>query len=254
MTDLNAISHHLYNPYPPDLLRWEVSAQSDGGRRILVQPCIPVSHLEERLNQFAPGWTKNFQTIEPETVVRCDLTVCGITRIGLGSGSHPQEVKTRQAFVQACQAFGVGRYLRYFRAVWVSSDKAQALPDGTLVVDVSIPDWAKPGGTGCPPAASEKTEPQEADSQEAAPMQKPAKRASLLDFANQPPKTRPLDTDIASAYELKVYGDLYLKAKLAGADLSFLNVIIPPITVGELRRRYAALNRIYKDHMEKKGG
>ncbi len=250
MPDINTISPELYEPFPPDLLRWRVVAQTDGGKKVQVIPYIAIQHLEDRLNLHAPGWLKSFTVIEPDLVVRCELTVCGVTRIGLGSGDRSQDAKTYQAFVQACQAFGVGRYLRYITAAWVSREKVHTHPDGTLIVDVPIPAWAMPGGGGRPPAASEKVsigEPAVAEKLE------PKKQVSMLDFVNQPPKTIPLDTDFASAYELKIYGDLYLKAKLAGADLSSLNVIIPPITVGELRRRYRTLNKLYKEHMEKKG-
>lgn len=250
MTDLNTISPDLYEPFLPDLLRWQVVAHTDGGKKVQVIPYIAVQHLEDRLNLHAPGWSKSFTVIEPDMVVRCELTVCGVTRIGLGSGDRSQDAKTYQAFVQACQAFGVGRYLRYMKAVWVSRERVQANPDGTLIVDVSIPAWALPGGGGRPSAVAEKAsvgEPAVAEKPE------PTGRVSALDFVNQLPKTRPLDTDFASAYELKIYGDLYLKAKLSGVDLSSLNVIIPPIAVGELRRRYSALNKLYQEHTRKKG-
>lgn len=251
--DLNAISPDLYNPFPPDLIRWEIVTQTDGGKQVLTTPYVAVEYFEDRLNQYAPGWTREYETIAPEMVVRCELTVCGVTRIGLGSGDRAQEAKTRQAFIQACQSFGVGRYLRYLPTTWVSSDKVHAHLDGTFVVDTNIPSWAKPGGAGRPSNTKENPASETACTPE---KQEPviAKRVSLLSFANQPPKTRPLDTDFANAYELKVYGDLYLKAQLAGVDLSYINVIIPPITVGELRRRYSTLNKLYQSHLEKKGG
>ncbi len=244
MTDLNAILPELSDPFPLDFLRWEPVRYLDGGQQVLISPYVATAHYEDRLSQLAPGWTKDIQMVKPEMVARCELTVCDVTRIGLGSGDYPENVKIYKSFVQACQSFGLGRYLRYLQAAWVRSEQIHAQDDGTYVVDMKTPSWAHPGGEGYPTKNTE--------TQRTAILVAKAKVPALA-FANQPPQTRLLDIDIAGAYELKVYGDLYLKAKLAGVDLSFINVIVAPITVGELRRRYASLNKMYQTHMEQKG-
>lgn len=90
---------------------------------------VPWQTIRERLDEAAPGWSCTYsdplKLLDGETVIRCRLTIEGITREGVGvayaaefndSGKRkgigsPVESAIADAFKNAAEQFGVAAYL-----------------------------------------------------------------------------------------------------------------------------------------------
>lgn len=83
---------------------------------------IPHQAIRDRLNEICPGeWSTEYEgphLIDGEPIYHCRLTICGITRTGIGDKSNePSPYGTsaqrafRKAFVDAAEQFGIGAYL-----------------------------------------------------------------------------------------------------------------------------------------------
>lgn len=83
---------------------------------------IPHQAIRDRLNEICPGeWSTTYEgphLIDGEPIYHCRLTICGITRTGIGDKSNePSPYGTsaqrafRKAFVDAAEQFGIGAYL-----------------------------------------------------------------------------------------------------------------------------------------------
>lgn len=84
-----------------------------------------VSHTEilDRLNQVCPGeWSTEYTLshVEPDgsPIYLCKLTICGVTKTGIGDKSNeqstfgtPAQRAFRKAFTDACEQFGIAAYL-----------------------------------------------------------------------------------------------------------------------------------------------
>jgi hypothetical protein len=83
---------------------------------------IPHQAIRDRLNELCPGdWSTSYEgphIIDGEPVYHCRLTICGVTRTGIGDKSNePSPYGTaaqrafRKAFTDAAEQFGIGAYL-----------------------------------------------------------------------------------------------------------------------------------------------
>ncbi len=83
---------------------------------------LPHQVIRDRLNELCPGeWSTDYslaQVIDGEPVYLCKLTICGVTRTGIGDKSNePSPYGTsaqrafRKAFTDAAEQFGIGAYL-----------------------------------------------------------------------------------------------------------------------------------------------
>jgi hypothetical protein len=83
-----------------------------------------ISHqtIRDRLNEICPGqWSSAYDgphMIDGEPIYHCRLTICGVTRTGIGDKSNePSPYGTaaqrafRKAFTDAAEQFGIGAYL-----------------------------------------------------------------------------------------------------------------------------------------------
>jgi len=83
-----------------------------------------ISHqtIRDRLNEVCPGhWSSAYDgphIIDGEPIYHCRLTICGVTRTGIGDKSNePSPYGTaaqrafRKAFTDAAEQFGIGAYL-----------------------------------------------------------------------------------------------------------------------------------------------
>jgi len=83
-----------------------------------------ISHqtIRDRLNEVCPGqWSTDYDgphMIDGEPIYHCRLTICGVTRTGIGDKSNePSPYGTaaqrafRKAFTDAAEQFGIGAYL-----------------------------------------------------------------------------------------------------------------------------------------------
>lgn len=84
---------------------------------------IPWQRIRKRLNDVCPDWSVSYSDpiiVGDFVVVRCQLTVCGITREGVGNDKAYSEKKTygtpveraiADSFKNAAEQFGIGAYL-----------------------------------------------------------------------------------------------------------------------------------------------
>jgi hypothetical protein len=145
------IIYVLCDPFHPSLVEWKPQAVSKDGKRALAVPYIDARHYQHRLDQVSPGWHSAYEFIKPDgSLVRCRLTVAGVTREEVGE-SDPSDNNTAtsavaQSFKRACTAFGVGRYLYFLPQSWCEYDSQSR----RIVKPPVLPTWAKPGGGGYP--------------------------------------------------------------------------------------------------------
>jgi hypothetical protein len=154
-TDLDAIAKALAEPFKPEQLKWKPQVVKDG--RALALPYVSASDVQNRLDRVLgiAGWRDEYAVLEGGAVM-CTLSIRlngeWIAKQDVGSPSEqPDEGdRTKAAFsdsLKRCAAkWGVGRYLRYLRAVWVEYDASQKRLN--LAQVPSLPKWAVP-----PPAA-----------------------------------------------------------------------------------------------------
>jgi hypothetical protein len=84
---------------------------------------IPHQAIRDRLNQVCPGeWSTEYDgphlTETGDPIYHCRLTICGITRTGIGDKSNEPSLygtaaqrAFRKAFVDSAEMFGIGEYL-----------------------------------------------------------------------------------------------------------------------------------------------
>jgi len=249
----------LSNPFPLDVVMasWTVIEVAPGGQKVFVIPIVGAQHYEARLDAAAPGWTKSFEVIDPyDPYIRCALTINGTTYDGIGDATPSDETfegKQKRAFIRACQAAGVGKYLQFIQGAWVPYDK-----EANRITPPRLPGWALPGGCGYPEnapgsprqpkMASDKNLRKPANSTQAQSrtMESPAGSRPAVNHPArlaQSPATAEKQPDDAIANEqaMKAWSDLVQKAHQAG--ITDIEPVPPQIQVGELRQRYAALKK-----------
>jgi hypothetical protein len=83
---------------------------------------LPHQVIRDRLNEICPGeWSTTYDgphLIDGEPIYHCHLTICNVTRIGIGDKSNEQssygtaaQRAFRKAFTDAAEQFGIGAYL-----------------------------------------------------------------------------------------------------------------------------------------------
>lgn len=151
----------LQVPFEPFLIEWRVTNTAGDKARGQVIPYADQRAYIDRLNAlFTPaGWTRkytihtspNFQRSKDQKTVAKIVVTCELTIFGVGSHSATGEEWSddenaatsaeAQAFKRSASCLGLGRYLYYFRGIWVDLDsrkRPKKLP--------SLPLWATPEG------------------------------------------------------------------------------------------------------------
>jgi len=267
----------LSDPFPYENVSWVVVETAPGGQKVFVIPHVIAHHYKARLDAAAPGWNADYEVIDPDDpYIRCILTIEGVKREGIGDVLASDDSfagKQDRAFIRACQGFGLGKYLQFISGIWVDYDK-----EIHKITPPNLPAWALPGGCGYPanvpgkrqPPQLPKTtpdknlqkpanfqQPQSATIQNSAksrantsapvsPLKQSPQPEKAQSTQPKPAQTPPAadkqpDDAIANAQALKAWSDLALKAHLAG--ITNIESVRPPIQVGELRKRYAALKK-----------
>jgi len=211
------------DPFPGDAVRWVV-AQVDGARAFTV-PYVFAQQYKDRLDSVFPGWKIYWETFDLEGL-RCRLEIEGVVHEGTAlpeeSDGLDNNFQADKAFIRACQQFGLGRYLQYLPCRWVDYD-----PVAQKVISSAppLPAWALPGGKGYPPNLPGKLK--HAYSQQREPVNAQARLEKQGDH------------EIANSQALDAWEVLFSKAREAG--ISEIEPVVPPIRVGDLRKRYKEL-------------
>ena len=158
---LERIIAELQVPFEPRLIEWRVTNTAKDKARGQVIPYADQRAYTDRLNALVTpaGWTRkyavhtsaNFERSKDQKTVAKILVTCELTIFGVGSHSATGEAwgddenasttAEAQAFKRAAACFGLGRYLYYFRGIWVDLDarkRPKKLPQ--------LPSWATPEG------------------------------------------------------------------------------------------------------------
>lgn len=159
--EIKQYTTELEVPFEPRVIEWRVTNTSYDKTRGQIIPYADQRAYSDRLNAlFTPaGWTRrytihtspNFQRSKDQRIVAKVLVTCELTIFGIGMHSATGEEwaddenagtsAEAQAFKRACCCFGLGRYLYYFRGVWVDLDQhrhPRCIP--------ALPEWATPAG------------------------------------------------------------------------------------------------------------
>jgi hypothetical protein len=158
---LERIVTELQVPFEPSLIEWRVTNTANDKARGQVIPYADQRAYTDRLNALVTpaGWTRkytvhtspNFQRGKDQKTVAKVLLTCELTVFGVGSHSATGEAWSddenastsaeAQAFKRAAACLGLGRYLYYFRGIWVDLDgrrRPKRVP--------KLPLWATPEG------------------------------------------------------------------------------------------------------------
>src|SRR5690348_16942522 len=158
---LDVIIAELAVPFEPSLIEWRVTNTTKDKARGQVIPYADQRAYIDRLNALVSpaGWTRkyavhtsaNFERSKDQKTIAKVLVTCELTIFGVGSHSATGEAWSdddnastsaeAQAFKRAAACFGLGRYLYYFRGIWVDLDarkRPKKLP--------KVPSWATPEG------------------------------------------------------------------------------------------------------------
>jgi hypothetical protein len=115
--DIQAILNELKQPFPATDHKERVLP--GGGRWFF----LPWQKIRARLDQIAPEWQTAYSDpviVGDYVIVRCRLTIAGITREGVGNDHAYPEKQTygtpieraiADAFKNAAEQFGIGAYL-----------------------------------------------------------------------------------------------------------------------------------------------
>jgi hypothetical protein len=148
-------------PFDESAIEWRVTNTAKGEQRGQVVPYANARAYTDRLNSLLTpaGWTRkytvntsaNFERAKDKKVVAKVLVTCELTIFGVGSHSATGEefadnenaltAAEAQAFKRAAACFGLGRYLYYFKGVWVDLDERKR-PKSTP----RLFGWATPQG------------------------------------------------------------------------------------------------------------
>ncbi|HKR85195.1 MAG TPA: Rad52/Rad22 family DNA repair protein, partial [Terriglobales bacterium] len=156
---LATIIAELAVPFAPSLIEWRVTNTTKDKARGQVIPYADQRAYIDRLTALVTpaGWTRkysvhtsaNFERSKDQKTIAKVLVTCELTIFGIGSHSATGEAWSddenastsaeAQAFKRAAACFGLGRYLYYFRGIWVDLDahkRPKKLP--------KLPLWATP--------------------------------------------------------------------------------------------------------------
>jgi hypothetical protein len=159
--EIEQYTSELETPFDTRVIEWRVTNCNQQKTRGQVIPYADQRAYTDRLNAlFTPaGWTRrytihtsaNFERSKDQKIVAKVLVMCELTIFGVGAHSATGEEwadnenagtsAEAQAFKRACCCFGLGRYLYYFRGVWVDLDQhryPRSVP--------ALPKWATRAG------------------------------------------------------------------------------------------------------------
>jgi len=132
------ILDELAEPFPPDVIEFKPGATTGDKKKALALAYVEVRHYFDRLNQVVgANWADQYLFINTTgEIIKCDLTICGVTRCDIGE-KNSDDVNTAtsaiaQSFKRACVKFGLGRHLYAVESVWVPYDaqRKQFTTDG----------------------------------------------------------------------------------------------------------------------------
>lgn len=243
--ELESLFVLLADPFPEELVEWQVIDLSKDKLHAFVIPFVNPRHYQDRLNAIVPGWENHIDFVLPDCqLARYRLVIQGISREGIGEDlpNDPSsfEGKINRAMIRACQAFGLGKYLLFIIGCWIEYDPKEK----RILIPPSLAAWARPGGAGAPANAIGKIL-GEMPIRNQRPFQATTTSPMQSKTEKQP------DDAIASGTALEAYGALVLKATQAGVEGS--QPVVPPISVGELRKRYAEVRSLLAQ-AQKAGG
>ena len=240
--------HRLAAPFPPDWVEWSVIETSESSHQAFVIPFVDAPYYENILNRLTPDWKHQVTVVDSVPCIQ--ITIRGVRREGKGDllpGDRSPEGGQKQAFIRACQSFGLGKYLQYLRGVWVDYD-----PEKKAILSTpSLPAWALPGGAGLPANVPGKCQGDQSKKFQSV-SASTGLHAGGVDGRTSSPQVFPPKAPehaVANAQALQAWGSLFREAKRAG--ISDIQVVIPPISVGDLRRRYCALRARLVQQQEK---
>lgn len=126
---LGKIAGELAAPFPLEVIELKPGATTQDKSRCLAMPYADLRAYEHRLDEAAgvENWSTTYQMTARGVV--CALTICGVTKSGIGdypadAGDENAATSAQaQAFKRACSAFGLGRYLYELAPLWCAYDK-----------------------------------------------------------------------------------------------------------------------------------
>ena len=110
---------HLRRPFSPEAIRFKVQTSTGGENPT---GAIIVAHIDarlvvERLNAVVGGWWEDEYEGAGQNLMRCRLTVFGVTRLGMGSAPDGKALVS-DALKRAAVPFGIGVSVYALPQMW----------------------------------------------------------------------------------------------------------------------------------------
>lgn len=117
----------LIQPFAADVIEWKPGATTKDKTSALGLAYVDLRRYFDRLDAVAPGdWSDDYDVLGDGTIVKCRLTIAGVTRCDVGQKDEADQNTTTgaaaQAFKRACAKFGLGRHLYDMPQVWAEFD------------------------------------------------------------------------------------------------------------------------------------
>lgn len=117
----------LARPFPADAIDWKPGATNSDKTKALALAYVDLRRYFDRLDEIAPGdWADDYDVLADGTIVKCRLSIAGVTRCDVGQKDESDQNTTTaaaaQAFKRVCAKFGLGRHLYDMPQIWADYD------------------------------------------------------------------------------------------------------------------------------------
>lgn len=130
-------------------------------KKQLFLPYVGEEEINLRLSEVDPGWTFTIDHVEAREnhyAVYATLTVCGVSRQGVGTGKHfkddeiAEKGATTDALKRTARLFGIGAYLKRSTSLWVDSSQPQWKQEQAAMA--KLRQWLTSGDNATPSSSS----------------------------------------------------------------------------------------------------
>ena len=169
----------LSEPFPPEDIEWYVGTTTQDKSKGMAIPFITNRAVMDRLDEVCgvDGWKNEYRFLKERTITNKDGEVvstassqlCGISVwsedhqewITKWDGAEDSDIEAikgglSSAMKRAAVQFGIGRYLYKLDTLWVPIEPKGRSYEISPAIEIILPQWALPGGTGRPDGQNRK--------------------------------------------------------------------------------------------------
>ena len=169
----------LSEPFPPEDIEWYVGSTTGDKSKGMAIPFITNRAVMDRLDEVCgiDGWKNEYRFLKERAITNRDGEIvstsssqlCGISVwsedhqewITKWDGAEDSDIEAikgglSSAMKRAAVQFGIGRYLYKLDTLWVPIEPKGRSYEISPAIEIILPQWALPGGTGRPDGQNRK--------------------------------------------------------------------------------------------------